>query len=151
MRMDAPLRLRGGILDDPLAAAAAPQVTNMYVSFYASVVFEERARQRMREQRAAADIRRRRIRLVAFGGGLVAALASLAGVVVADYESKLEAIKEEVRKWARACARLACVRKRWRQAVSTAALQGQDNRWTPTDFGGEATGFPTHTHTTFRL
>ena len=54
----------------------------MYVSFYASVVFEERARQRMREQRAAADRRKRRIRLVAFGGGLVVVLTSLAFVVV---------------------------------------------------------------------
>jgi len=54
----------------------------MYVSFYASVVFQERARQRMREQRAAADRRKRRIRLVAFGGGLVVALASFAGLGV---------------------------------------------------------------------
>ena len=54
----------------------------MYVSFYTSVVFAERARQRMREQRAAADRRKRRIRLVAFGGGLVAFLASLAGVLI---------------------------------------------------------------------
>ena len=54
----------------------------MYVSYYTSVVFAERARQRMREQRAAADRRKRRIRLVAFGGGMVAALASLAFVVV---------------------------------------------------------------------
>ena len=54
----------------------------MYVSFYTSVVFAERARQRMREQRAAADRRKRRIRLVAFGGGLVAFWASLAGVLI---------------------------------------------------------------------
>ena len=78
------MRLRGGILDDPLAAAAAPQVTNMYVSFYASVVFEERAG---------------RIRLVAFGGGLVAALASLAGVVVADYESSFLLIMTTALVW----------------------------------------------------
>ena len=53
----------------------------MYVSFYASVVFQERARLRMREQRAAADRRKRRIRLVAFGGGLVICLASIAAAI----------------------------------------------------------------------
>ncbi|EOD07067.1 hypothetical protein EMIHUDRAFT_198333 [Emiliania huxleyi CCMP1516] len=41
----------------------------MYVGFYASVVFMERARQRMREQRAAADRRQRRIRLATFFTG----------------------------------------------------------------------------------
>ncbi|EOD27613.1 hypothetical protein EMIHUDRAFT_235468 [Emiliania huxleyi CCMP1516] len=63
------------------------KVVDMYASFYTSVVFEERARQRMREQRAAADRRKRRIRLVAFGGGLVALLASLAGIVVGLLQS----------------------------------------------------------------
>merc|ERR1719310_1991510 len=58
------------------------KVLDMYVSFYAAVVFAEFARQRLREQRAAADRRKRRIRLVAFGGGLVVCLVSLAGIVV---------------------------------------------------------------------
>ena len=49
----------------------------MYVSFYASVVFAERARQRMREQRAAADRRKRRMRLAAFGVGGVFFMTSL--------------------------------------------------------------------------
>ena len=78
---DAPLTPGGTprrLLTGPLPP---PQVTDMYVSFYLSVVFEERARQRMCEQRAAADRRKRRIRLVAFGGGLVFVLASVAAVV----------------------------------------------------------------------